>query len=342
MKFIYVFIFAFLLSAQAMAELSFDAGVSVNAQAQNSSEAKKIAMNKAHREAFLKVASRLISAQNIKQLDALTDDQILHFIREIEVVAEKSTSSAYMADLNIKINENLLKQYLAENNLLNNGEEPSKVLIIPVFSDTDYKEKVLFEDGNIWRNTWLEKGNIKSGVFDFEVIKNTQSNTADLNTKNFDLFDKEMYEKLRISNGIDNIFTLHALRVGDNTLVINIKSYPKQAQKSFVVNGDKTFEKAIEQSVSYITAFMQNKQTVRTNSQSNIEIISDLKLKEWLEIEKQLNTISEIKKVDIKAFGVNRVVFAIEFFGDFDALVTKLAKKGLYIQLIDGYYILTK
>ncbi|MBQ7303500.1 MAG: hypothetical protein IJW75_01095, partial [Alphaproteobacteria bacterium] len=68
MKFIYVFIFAFMLTTQAMAELSFDAGVSVNAQAQNSSEAKKIAMNKAHREAFIKVGSRFISAQNIKQL----------------------------------------------------------------------------------------------------------------------------------------------------------------------------------------------------------------------------------------------------------------------------------
>ena len=135
MKFIYVFIFAFLLSTQAMAELSFDAGVSVNAQAQSSSEAKKIAMNKAHREAFIKVGSRFISAQNIKQLDALTDDQILHFIREVEVVSEKSTSNTYMADFNIKINENLLRQYLEENSLLYSGEKPSKVLIIPVFSD---------------------------------------------------------------------------------------------------------------------------------------------------------------------------------------------------------------
>lgn len=342
MKFIYVFIFAFMLTTQAMAELSFDAGVSVNAQAQNSSEAKKIAMNKAHREAFIKVGSRFISAQNIKQLDALTDDQILHFIREVEVVSEKSTSNTYMADLNIKINENLLRQYLEENSLLYSGEKPSKVLIIPVFSDTEYREKVLFEDGNIWRNTWLEKGEIKSGVFDFETIQNTQDNALIMTSANFDSLDKENYERLRISNAIENIFVINALRAGANTLVINIKSYPKKMQKSFVVNDENVFEKAIEQSVSHITKFMQNKIINQEHTQTNIEIVSDLKLKEWLEVEKELNKITEIKKVELKTFGTNRVVFIMEFSGNFDALITLLAKKGLYIQLIDGYNVLTR
>ncbi len=342
MKFIYVFIFAFLLSTQAMAELSFDAGVSVNAQAQSSSEAKKIAMNKAHREAFIKVGSRFISAQNIKQLDALTDDQILHFIREVEVVSEKSTSNTYMADFNIKINENLLRQYLEENSLLYSGEKPSKVLIIPVFSDTEYREKVLFEDGNIWRNTWLEKGEIKSGVFDFETIQNTQDNTLIMTSANFDSLDKETYERLRISNGIENVFIINALRAGANTLVINIKSYPKKMQKSFVVNDENVFEKAIEQAVSHITKFMQNKIINQEHTQTNIEIVSDLKLKEWLEVEKELNKITEIKKVELKTFGINRVVFTMEFSGNFDALITLLAKKGLYIQLIDGYNVLTR
>ncbi|MBQ7303952.1 MAG: hypothetical protein IJW75_03425, partial [Alphaproteobacteria bacterium] len=70
--------------------------------------------------------------------------------------------------------------------------------------------------------------------------------------------------------------------------------------------------------------------------------VSDLKLKEWLEVEKELNKITEIKKVELKSFGTNRVVFIMEFSGNFDALITLLAKKGLYIQLIDGYNVLTR
>ncbi len=342
MKWIYVFLLSLCLVFNAKANNGFDVGISVNEQGENSAQAKQLAMSKAYKEAFLKVSARLIDAQNIKQLEELTDDQVSHFIREVELVAEKSTSTSYMADLNITINEKLLKQYLTENNLLNSNAMPSKVLVIPVFSDTEYKDKVLFEDGNIWRNSWLEKGQIKSGNFDFDIIVDNPENRNAISSEQFDSIDKSLYENLRIINGVENIFIANAIRAGETTLVLNIKSYPKKSQKSFVVNDNHPFEKAIEQTVSYVTDFMQNKVIDQPVLQGNVDIVSKIKLKDWLEIEKQLNTISQIKKVELKTFGIEYVVFSIDFSGSFDSVITLLAQKGLYLQLIDGYYVLTK
>lgn len=342
MKFFYVFILTMLFSFSATAGVSFDAGVSVNEEGKTSVEAKNTAMNKAHREAFLKVGARLTSAENVKILNELTDEQILHFIREVEIVAEKSTSVSYMADLNIKINESLLRQYMAENNLIEGQDLPTKVLIIPVFSDTDYKDNVLFEDGNVWRNAWLEKGQIKSGAFDFEVLKDTPENKEKITSEKAGRFDKKLYEDLRVINGVENMFILNAIRAGENTLVLTIKSYPKQNQKSLIVNGENSFDKAIEQSVSYITAFMQNKINTQVSAQGKLEIIADFSLKDWLDAEKRLNKVLSIKKVEIKSFAVQRIVFSIEYSGDFNNLITALAQNGLYLQNIDGYNVLTK
>ena len=342
MKFFYTFILTMFLSFNVLADVSFEVGVSVNEQASSSVEAKDIAMKKAHREAFIKVGSRLTSAENVKQLNELSDDQILHFIREVEIVSEKSFSTSYMADLNITINESLLKQYMAENNLIADNRPQSKVLIIPIFSDTDYDDKVLFEDGNVWRNMWLEKGQIKSGTFDFEVIKDTPENKSKRISESADRLDKNLYEELRIANGIENIFVVSTIRADSDTLVLTIKSYPKQAQKSLVVTGENVFDRAIEQTILYITAFMQNKVMTQTSSNGKLDIVGNFGLKDWLDVEKRLNKVLSVKKVDIKSFSIKRTIFTIDYAGNFDDLITALAQNGLYLQNTDGYYVLKK
>ena len=247
-----------------------------------------------------------------------------------------------MADLNITINESLLKQYMAENNLIADNRPQSKVLIIPIFSDTDYDDKVLFEDGNVWRNMWLEKGQIKSGTFDFEVIKDTPENKSKRISESADRLDKNLYEELRIANGIENIFVVSTIRADSDTLVLTIKSYPKQAQKSLVVTGENVFDRAIEQTILYITAFMQNKVMTQTSSNGKLDIVGNFGLKDWLDVEKRLNKVLSVKKVDIKSFSIKRTIFTIDYAGNFDDLITALAQNGLYLQNTDGYYVLKK
>lgn len=343
MKFFSIFIVALLLSFNAKADVAFEAGVNVEETASSSAEAKKNAMNKAYREAFLKVASQIVSDENVKVLGELTDEQILHFINEVQIIAEKSGTNSYRADLNIKIKENLLKQYCQENNMLEESLAPSRVLILPVFSDTEYKDKVLWEDGNVWRASWLEKGIIKSGSLDFEVIKDTPQNKNLVNVDNASFIDNETYKKLSMANGVKNIFTINAIRAGNNTLVVNIKSFPLVAEKSFIVNQKEAnvFDAAIEQSVSFITAAVQNKVVDSALSQGGtIEVVSHISLKEWLNMEKKLKSIAQIKKVSTNTFGGGKTSFLLEFSGSYDALVRALAQEDMHLQAVNGVYII--
>ena len=340
MRFFYVFLSIMIISFSVSAKVSFEAGVNTEATNQNSGLAKQTAMNKAYREAFLKVSSRLTTAKNVKTLDTLTDEQLSHFIREVEVVAEKMTSNSYRADLNIKINENLLKQYLSENNMLQTSST-SNVLIIPIYGDTDYKDKVLFEDGNIWRLAWIEKGNISSDNIDFYTISDIEKNKELINTQNIDSIDNDTYDKLRFANGTEDIFVINAIRAGSNMLVINIKAFPKNYHKSFIVNGVDAFDKAIEQSIANITNFMQNKSENNNNQIGQLDIVFETKLSNWLEIEKKLNNIHQIKKVFLKSFSMGKAIFNIEFSSDVDNLIEDMARQGMYLQMTDGIYKLT-
>ena len=340
MRFLCTFALALLLSLSANANISFDAGVNVEAQGKNSSEAKQTAMTQAHRQAFLAVCNRLTSAENIEELNKLTDEQLLHFIREVEVVAEKSTSNSYTADLNIKINESLLKQYLDENNMLDTNASAKKVIIVPVYADTDFAGKVLFEDGNVWRLSWLDKGIIKSGSITFDVIKETTQNKTVLDNVDFNSVDSNIYNQLRGYNASNNVFLVTALKAGADTLVVTIKTEPKSYHKSFVVNGENTFNQAIEQTVAHISNFVHNKVEENASNAGLIEITANTNLSNWLKTEKNLSTISQIKSINIKSAAVGKVHFALEFSGSIDTLVENMAQKGLYLQMVDGYYTL--
>ena len=107
---------------EAFAEVSFEAGVSVEKEAENSAVAKDEAMKDAYRQAFLNVAERLTTKENVEKLNELKDEQLIHFIQETDVVAEKSSGNSYRADLNIKINGELLKAYMLENEMIDPGD----------------------------------------------------------------------------------------------------------------------------------------------------------------------------------------------------------------------------
>ncbi|MBE6450538.1 MAG: hypothetical protein E7016_01070 [Alphaproteobacteria bacterium] len=341
MKLLYVFVLAMLFCFNVQADVGFEAGVNVEAQAQNSAQAKQDALKKAYREAFLKVCNRLTSAKNVDDINRLTDSQLLHFIQEVEVVAEKTTSNSYMADLNIKINANLLKQYLAENNMLGSDEVSEKILIIPTYSDTDFNDKVLFEDGNVWRSSWLDKGQIVSGQFNFEIIKNNPQNVSALNSQAPDSIDTNVYNKLKFNNVVDNIFIVNAIRAGAKTLVIGLKTYPKSYHKSFVINDDNAFDKAIEQTVAHITNFMQNKISSVNDNSGDIVVTADVNLKGWLEIEKKLNHIAQIKATGIKSAKVGKIGFWVKYSGSISELIENMAQNGLYLQINDNQYTLS-
>ncbi len=340
MRFFYIFIFMLLISFDLSAKISFEAGVNTEATDQNSGLAKKTALNKAYREAFLKVSSRLTSAQNVQTLDNLTDDQLSHFIREVEVVAEKMTSTSYRADLNIKINENLLKQYLAENNMLTTSDIVSKALIIPIYSNTEQENKLLFEDSNSWREAWMDKGYIKSGNIEFDIIQNTEKNSELINLQNIDSIDNNTYDKLRFVNGAEDIFIINAIKAGSDMLVVSIKSFPKNYHKSFIINGGNIFDKAIDQALSNMTYLIQNRTETLTNQDGQIDVFFETKITDWLATEKKLNDIAQVKKVYLKSFSLGKAVFTIEFSSGIDDLIEVMARNGLYLQITNGIYTL--
>lgn len=343
MKKILVFGLVMLLwVSQAFAMVSFEAGVNVSKEAENAAQAKDEAMKEAYREAFLKVASRLTEKENLDKLNLLTDDQLMHFISETTVVSEKSGGSIYRADLNVKINGELLTEYLKENHMFKAVSGPSRILIVPAYSDTAYQKKVLWENANIWRLKWLDKGVIKTGDYEFFIVDDTADNKALIT---FDaLNDKQTYEKLVSLNNTPHIFYVQAVRAGRNNLILIIRSLENgQEQRALVTdqNGD-PFDQGIEQSVLQISKMLDSVETDEENvSNGQVEaVFYYTALKEWLKTEQRLKNVEQVTKVETKGMGGGKVKLLIEYTGSLQSLKEGLIQNNLSLSNENGLFIL--
>lgn len=343
MKF-FILLFTFLLLCSPVkADVSFDAKIKAEAEAENAALAKEAAMTKANREAFLQVAGRLTAQANVEELNKLTDEQLLHFIQEVSVMSEVSSPKAYKADLSIRINGALLKQYMQENDMLEVVSAPQKILVVPIFSDMEYPDKVLWEDGNVWREAWLEKGLIKSGQFDFEVLADTVPNKNALPHAPETVLSVEVYNNLAKINGIKNIYTVQAVRAGRNNLALIVREYPSEVEKRLMITDadGKTLDKAIAEAVNVITMQMQQQQVAESYKQGQIAATFYYdRLKNWLDMEKKLKSVPQIKVVKTDAIVNGQVKLKLEFSGSESALLNSLENAGIYLQSNNGNYIL--
>ena len=152
----------------AFAKTDNIAEIEVDVEAENSVEAKENAMQEAQRKGFLQVASKFTKQENVEQLNNLSDDEIAKFVQSVGVKNEKAGGTKYKALLTVEINDALLKDYMAENEMID--VKQSELLVIPVYRGEYGGPIELWENSNEWRKSWLSKGLIKFGVLQVRTM----------------------------------------------------------------------------------------------------------------------------------------------------------------------------
>ena len=168
MKKVFLILMLSVLSLPAYAKIDYVVEIPVNKEAENSVAAKEAALTEAQRQAFLEVTGKLVSEEDVEQLNTLSDDSIQYFIQSVGVQDEKAGGTKYVANLSVQVNEQLLKEYLAENDMIK--MEAEDLLVIPVFKADADSYPLLWEEANLWRRYWRSKGLIKFGAINMQTM----------------------------------------------------------------------------------------------------------------------------------------------------------------------------
>lgn len=334
----------FASSAQAT-NSTYASEVSVDITATNASAAREIAMNQAHRKAYITVAKRVTTSEGVNQLNQLNDAQILNFIKEVSVVSEKSSDVRYIATLNVTINEHILKTYMQENNIPFTIGTVANILIIPTFREFKTDAPLLWEAGNSWRKAW-EQTPRAIGSVKFYGIPANGSNYAAIDAEKALRLDGISLDKIAFINNTKDIYVADAVYNGIEGLNVTLYSYQRGTEETISIPGDRSellFSDAINQVTDYLYGKINKQSVVDQQQKSEITVLySYAYLKDWLALEKHLKEIGYINGITTDAVGSGKVQFKISYIGNFDKLQEALRSKYYNLKSQGNFYIIEK
>ncbi|MBP5399829.1 MAG: hypothetical protein J6Y53_05405 [Alphaproteobacteria bacterium] len=127
--------FLFLLTMfafPAMAADDYFSIVDVDVTDVNAAVAREKAMAQANRKAVNEAAENFTDSRGMEVVYGLSGEQISYFIKEATVLEEKSSDVRYIAKLKVKVQNDILRQYLQEKGLSEYGNS-NEINVIYVF-----------------------------------------------------------------------------------------------------------------------------------------------------------------------------------------------------------------
>jgi len=338
----------FMAFSEASANDKYLIDIDVDVTAQDAAKAREQAMSDANRSAFVKVVMQSTSAPYIEKFASFTDEQILNFIKEVEVSEEKSSAFRYAAKLKVLVDGDLLEEYMKEN-AIPSGNVP-EFIIIPTFQKNKKSRLLLTEDENVWRKAWKAKGLI---LQDFGVFSAADDKFLS------QIRDEELVEPkasaayaIMAANPSANVYLAKMMPDDSNHLVVQVINMKNGNDGYFSIYGEPNEQNlsiAADMLVSYIkkdlseTGVKKQPQEIK-QAERQINILYDYKnLTDLVETEKKLSKISGIQKINLATMGIKkaRFVATVSFLYD-EQFAYTLSENGYALKQYGNAYLVEK
>lgn len=324
----------------------YTVNINVDVTDVNAAAAREKAMNSAYRQAFDIVVRKLTTAQDAAKLSAMTDAQIINFVKEISVVSEKSSNVRYIADLQVTLNEQILKAYLQEKDIQTAVADKSKIVIIPIFREFESDAPLLWEAQNLWLSIWQQRP-VHESLVEIVPLPDTPISKAEITAEQAQSYDAAALQEVALNNNANDVYVADALFDGIEGLKITLTSLKsEQAAEVIRIPGDRRMaEQVLARGADEVSRRIENKiknaNIAQSKMQSTISAIYNYeKLSDWINVEKQLKSIPYVRKVQVDAMGAGKVQMKIDFVGSDERIWSALRNKGFNLKQFDNFYLL--
>ncbi len=328
--------------AQA-ADERFAVEINVDVTNSNASLARERAMSEANRAAIVEVAKRITTSEGAARLAAMTDDQLINFIKEVLVISEKTSNVRYIANLRVVLNEGMLRQYMQERDIPLLIQSNTRVLIIPIFRESSSDAPMLWESSNLWRQAWdSARGGM---VVTLIPLPTSGTNYSIIDANKAQALDGPALDKLMRVNGADEVYVLDAVYTEDG-LEVQATSYSGNTTTIKVIGTPgsmELFNAAVDETEKYLDSQVRQQNLKEGAQESSAVIMYNFSsLREWVAAESMLRSIPYVKDIEMQAMGTNKAQFRLLFVGSHEKLLYALRDKSYNLVEGDKFFILEK
>lgn len=331
-------------SAQA-ADERYAVEVNVDVTDSSAAAAQQRAMNEANRAAVAAVAKRITTSDGVARLSAMTDDQLVNFVKEVSVIEEKSSAVRYIASLKVVLNEDMLKQYMKEREIPVMVQTNSTILVVPVFREFSSDAPQLWESTNMWKQAW--DASPAGGTVRLVSLPASGANYAIMDARKAVALDGEALDKLMRLNGADDVYVLDATYDGIDGLVVRATSYSGDARTIRVEGPRSSGMELFDKAVSEVRNQLENRISQKSLSEASLENVIVVlyhfgRLQDWVALEKDLRSMNLVSNIEVQALGAGKVQFKLAYISSMDKLVQALRSHSYRLIEHDNYYTLER
>lgn len=147
---------AVLLAAQpARSEVYSVSGIAVDATAASEVEAKTRAVDQGQRLGLERMFQRLTPREDWSAIPPVPSGEIDRFVRDVSVSGERFGGGQYLASLTVRYEPDAVRAVLRQAGVAFTDEPSQPLVVVPI--DATGGARLLWEDGNPWRDAWLAR-----------------------------------------------------------------------------------------------------------------------------------------------------------------------------------------
>lgn len=320
----------------------------VDETSRNVATARDRALRKGQREALMRLFRRMILTTDMDRLPEFSDLDVQDYVNGFEINNERRSSVRYIASLVVHFNRDKINDVLSNNQIPFAETLGRAVSVLPVFEEGGTLR--LWEKDNLWREAW-QSYDMTNNLVPVDTPAPTLKNRfyiSALQAKNDDQRSIASFiEKSALNELIIAVANLRKSASGDkisldihlkqNSLVEEANYEPKTLSVTLPAydetgksNLEALYMAGVDAASGWVDDLWKMQVLVNYGISSKIAVRGDLKkINDWVIMQRQLEKVNLVKKVDLKSLNIETVDLEIEFSGEAEQLVLSLAQQGV-------------
>jgi hypothetical protein len=315
--------------------------VAVDVTAEAAAAAREAALAQGQRTAFRRLLDRLTLAEDHAFLPYLGDDEIVEYVRAIEVEKEKASTVRYLAELTVRFKPDAVRRLLRSEGIPYAETVSKTVVVLPVYHVAG--TSMLWDEPNPWRQAWLELERedvlvplvtAAGDLADMAAISAEQALRAE-----YDRLDA-IAERYGAADTLVVVASLSAATAGGApALDVALSRFGPVVQervvvRSFPAAADEPVDDLLRRAAAKIAVQVEEDwkrdNLLRFDWEETLSVTVPLTgLADWLEVRRRLEGIPSIRDAELKSLSRSEAVVALRFIGDIDQMTLAVAQSDL-------------
>ena len=293
---------------------------------------------------FSDLLSMITTSGDRKKIRNVSLKELKGMIDSFTISDEKFIDNEYFANLETTFNKKKILKFLENENIFPSIPQRNKVILFPILVETKDDNIYLFNN-NIFYDKWNEQKNSYDLLDyllpseDIEDLIELQKTSKDIETYDF----SNLINKYDIKDNIiliiykegNSIRTLSKINL-NNTLKIQNKNYSK-----IDIENEDDFSNIVKSLKQYYEDQWKKNNEINTSIKLPITIsIDSKKNKKIIKLERALDSMDLISKVNILSFNSESIHYKITYNGTPNIFLNDMRKRKLELELKNNIWII--